>query len=455
VNAAIEARDIVHGDFRRVEPTLPGHDLAWLRAWRRRGIEQFMEKGFPTQRQEDWKYTDVRAIAARRFVPTVPPAAALAAPLPGFGLGGPVLVFLDGHYCAALSALPRTDGVHLTSVAQLLDDNAEEIEPWLGRRTQTSQCGFGALNSALMQDGALVRVQCGAALSAPIELLFIATGAPDAAIYVRNVIIAEAGSEACVVENYLASGPGTYLTNAVTEVTMETGARLEHYRIEREARAAYHIGASAVHVGHDCRYASHSVTLGGRIARHELGCVLASEGAECALNGFYAGNGRQHMDHATRIDHRVAHCVSREWYKGVLDDQARGVFSGRVVVHPGAQHTDAGQSNHNLLLSPGAEADSRPQFEIYADDVKCAHGAATGSLDPEALFYLRTRGVDEALARRMLIQGFAADVLARMRLAPVRAALERSITERWAAQSGRIEMSEPRGHKATTWEPIP
>jgi Fe-S cluster assembly protein SufD len=433
VNNVADIRAVYRDGFRQAGSMLPGAAVSWLRKLRARALEQFMESGFPTLKNEEWKYTDVRPIAMRRFAPLPAPGGVTPAALAPFSFGELTLVFIDGHFAPAFSTsqeLPR--GVQVMNVAQALNDHAEDIRPWLER--QPGPHGFNALNTAFMQDGAFVRIGRDVAVPAPIQLLFVSTAASDAGITLRNVIVAEAGSQATIVESYVATASGTYLTNVVTDVVTEAGAVLEHYRLEREAEAAYHVGGTYVHQARDSRYTSHSISLGGRIARHELHCALDAEGAQCALNGLYIGRGRQHLDHTTRVDHHVPRATSREWYKGILGDASRGVFSGRVVVHPQAQHSDAEQENHNLLLSEGAEADSRPQFEIYADDVKCSHGSSTGSLDPDALFYLRTRAFDENAARGLLVYAFASDVLARMRLMPLRTALERDVATRLLGQ---------------------
>jgi Fe-S cluster assembly protein SufD len=435
VSNVTDIRALYRDGFRQTGATLPGATVPWLRTLRARALEQFMESGFPTLKHEEWKYTDVRPIAMRRFAPLPAPGDVTPAALASSSFGELTLVFIDGHFAPALSTSGELlPGVQVMSLAQALNDHAEEIRPWLERQPGLAPHGFNALNTAFMQDGAFVRIGRDVAAPAPIQLLFVSTAAADSGITLRNVIVAQAGSQAVVVESYVASGPGTYLTNVITDVVTEAGAVLEHYRLEREAEAAYHIGGTHVRQARDSRYTSHSISLGGRIARHELHCALDAEGAQCALNGLYIGRGRQHHDHTTRIDHHVPRATSREWYKGILGDASRGVFSGRVVVHPQAQHSDAEQENHNLLLSEGAEADSRPQFEIYADDVKCSHGSSTGSLDPDALFYLRTRALDENAARGLLVYAFASDVLARMGLTPLRTALERDVATRLLGQ---------------------
>ncbi len=435
MNAVADNRELYRADFRCLAPTLPGAGISWLDSMRSQALEQFMDSGFPTVKNEDWKYTDVRAIALHRFGPLSKPGNVEIAAIKPFSFGGPMFVFVDGHHDPALSLPgPLPDGVHVMTLARALAEHTEEIEPWLGRHTGIGQHGFSALNTTFMQQGAFVHIGRNVSMESPIQLLFVSTGVADSGTTLRNVIVSEAGSKATLIERFVATGVGTTLTNVVTEVVTESGAALEHYRLEQESETAYHIGSTRVHQERDSRYTSHSITLGGRIARHELHCTLDAEGAECALNGLYVGRARQHMDHHTRIDHHVPRGTSREWYKGILSDAARGVFSGRVVVHPQAQHTDAEQANHNLLLSDNAEADSRPQFEIYADDVKCAHGSTTGSLDADALFYLRTRALDENLARQLLVYAFASDVLARMHLAPLRVELERDLAARLLGQ---------------------
>jgi Fe-S cluster assembly protein SufD len=436
-----DRREEYRRDYVQREARLPGQGLPWLRAQRRQALEYFMDTGFPTFQHEDWKYTDVRPIAKRRFVPADGVGHVDAAALAPYALPGHQLVFVDGRYQPALSRLgPLPDGARLLSLGEALARDPALVEGRLGACAGPARHGFAALNSALLQDGAVVYLHAGTVLEEPIHLLFVSTGAPDAAAYPRNLIVAEAGSQATVIESYLGRDGGPTLTDALSEVTLEPGAALEHYRLEREAESGYHIGATHVRLARDSRYSSHAVALGARLARHELYAALEAEGAECALNGLYVGRGRQHLDQHTRIDHCRPRGTSRELYKGVLDGEARGVFSGRVVVHPDARKSDAEQANHNLLLSDTAEADSRPQLEIYADDVKCAHGSSTGSLDPDQLFYLRSRALDEALARNLLVYAFARDVLARMRLAPLRLALERQFAGRLLAGHAAEEL---------------
>ena len=423
-----DARELYREEFRQAGAALPASGIPWLHSLRAQALDQFLASGFPTPKQEDWKYTDTGQIGTHHFT-TPAPTSVTRAKIEPFCFEAITLVFVDGVLAWPLPE-QMPSGLRVMSLAQALAADASAIEPWLDHDGPDARHGFSALNLALMRDGAFVRIGHGVSVDTPIHLLFVSSARPETGMHVRNLIVAEHDSRATVVESYVALGDATYLASAYTEVVVGNGATVEHYRVGRDAESAYHIGGTRAHLERDSRYLSHSVSLGGRTTRHEITCLLDAEGAHAALNGLYVGHGQQHMDHHTRIEHRVPNGTSREWYRGILTDSARGVFSGRVVVHPRAQHTDAEQANHNLVLSPRAEADSRPQFEIYADDVKCAHGATTGSLDADALFYLRSRGLDEPRARDLLVYAFAADVLGRMTLAPVRALVEQELAAR-------------------------
>jgi len=414
-------------EFRSLQSALPGMRVPWIERLRRDGLERFGELGYPSVRLEDWKYTDVRPIEKRRF--TVAESAVSVEPeaIAGYrltGLAAHELVFVDGRFapeCSQVGELPA--GVAVTGLAAIMDRAPGALEEHLGHYAPADANGFAALNTAFMTDGAYIALAAGTRVEAPIHLLFVSTGEGRAA-HVRNLLVAGVDSRAVVVESHVSLGDGEHLTNAVTEMALERGAAVEHYKLARDGAKTYHIAGTHVHQQRDSRYTSHNVTLGGRLVRNDLGAVMHGEGGECNLNGLYITGGRQHVDNHTRIDHRAPDTTSREWYKGVLDGRSRSVFSGRIVVHPDAQHTDARQTNNNLLLSRDAEADSKPQLEIYADDVKCSHGSTVGQLDRDALFYLRSRAVDEAAARNLLVYAFAADLVQRMGLMPLRRQLE-------------------------------
>ncbi len=341
------------------------------------------------------------------------------------------VVFVDGRFAPQLSDLGTLpQGVTVMNMAQALERAPQALETHLGRYAKGDADGFAALNTAFLSDGAYVHLARNTVLESPIHLMFLASGVQTSLHYVRNLIVAERGSHGVVVESWAGVADAQYMTNVLTEVVTDENAAVEHYKLQRESERAYHISGLQVHQSRDSRYTSHNIALGARLARNELNSILDAEGAECTFNGLYLLRGRQHVDNHTRIDHLKPHGTSREWYKGVLDDHSRGIFSGRIVVHPHARHTDARQGSHNLLLSENAEADGRPQLEIYADDVKCSHGATVGQLDEDALFYLRSRAIDLQMARSLLIHAFAGDVLERMRLDTVKTRTRDQIMER-------------------------
>ncbi len=422
--------------IRAQRDALPGLSVSAIRTLREEGLARFAELGFPTTRIEDWKYTNVSAIAGQLFKPVNGASvnvssgqlqSHLFADLPAHRL-----VFVNGRYAPALSsvgALPA--GVIVGSLADILATRPEIAEPHLGRIAPTGTNGFTALNTALFADGACVHLARGAVVEQPIYVVYVVTGETDSVMTAsRNLIVLEEGAQATVIEQYLALGDARYLTNVVTETALGTNSRLEQYRLQQENAKSYHIGAWHVRQARDSRFVSHTVDLGGLLARNDLHSVLGAEGAECEFNGLYVVDGRSHVDNHTCVDHAKPRGTSREFYKGVLDGMARAVFNGRVVVHPDAQQTDAQQMNNNLLLSRNAEVDTKPQLEIYADDVKCSHGATVGQLDADELFYLRSRAIDEQAARDLLTYAFANDVLSRMKLTAIRLPLEQRLTTR-------------------------
>ncbi len=407
-----------------------GWEPAWLRERRQAAFARFAAEGLPTTRQEDWKYTSVAPIARLpfRLALAEPQAVGPSAIAPfTFGeRGWSQLVFVDGRYAPALSSLAGLpEGVRVASLAEALAYDGEPIERHLARHADDRASGFTALNTAFLHDGALVQVPSGQTVEAPIHLLFVATARdPLAASHPRVLILLGRASAATVVESYVALGGGPYLTNTVTEIVLDDAARLTHYKIVRESLAAYHIGTTQVYESRDSAFTSFSIALGAQLARNDLNVLLDAEGAECTLNGLYLVDGSRHVDNHTAIDHARAHGTSRELYKGILDGKARGVFNGKIVVRPDAQRTDARQTNKNLLLSEDATIDSKPQLEIFADDVKCAHGAAVGQLDPDAVFYLASRGLGPETARRLLTYGFASEITSEVQIEPLRAQLD-------------------------------
>lgn len=431
-----DSRPLYLDAIRAQRVALPGQAVPAVRVLREQGLARFAELGFPTTRLEDWKYTNVSAIAGQLFKPVNGALSNVSSGQLQSHLFADLLahrlVFVNGRYAPALSsvgALPT--GVTVGSLAEILATRPAIVEPHLGKIAPTGTNGFTALNAALFADGACVHLARGAVVEQPIYVVYVTTGDAESVMTApRNLVALEESAQATVIEQYLALGDARYLTNVVTEAALGANSRLEQYRLQQESAKSYHIGAWHVRQARDSRFLSHTVDLGGLLARNDLHSVLSAEGTECEFNGLYVVDGRSHVDNHTCVDHAKPRGTSREYYKGVLDGMARAVFNGRVVVHPDAQQTDAQQMNNNLLLSRNAEVDTKPQLEIYADDVKCSHGATVGQLDADALFYLRSRAVDEQAARDLLTYAFANDVLSRMKLAAIRVPLEQRLTTR-------------------------
>ena len=409
---------------------------AWLKDLRDGAIARFDALGFPTTKQEAWRFTSVAPLTQATFeLARTPDTRQLTrADIEPFLLGtGPRLVFINGFLARSLST-PLSDDVRLDGLAQALIDTPDLVRQHLSKYAAFAERPFAALNTAFVRDGAFVHVAANVILEAPIQLLFLATPVSGAqtVVHPRNLIVLEREARATVVETYAALGEGVYWTNAVTEVVAGDGARVDSYRVQRESDRAYHMAVTDVHQGRDTTVNVHAVSLGAALARHDLRGTLAGPGGYLILNGLYLLAGEQHADHHTAIDHAAPHCESHEYFNGVLDGRSRGIFNGRIIVRPGAQKTDSKQTNNNLLLSRDAHADSQPQLEIYADDVKCTHGSTVGPLDPKAMFYLESRGIGEAAARRLMTYGFAAEILNRMDVAPLREQLDGIVRARLA-----------------------
>ena len=389
---------------------------AWLARMRREAAARFAEAGLPHTRQEEWRYTSLLPLARVPFElatgsPKVSREVFERVSFPVYACS--VFVFVDGVHRPELSA-PRvfSGGVRALGLAELLASEPERVEAALGSLVDPKLHPFAALNTAFLDDGAVLLVPRGARLSQPIHIVFASSGAePDRVRHPRVLVVAGPESQSQVIVDHVDLAPVRGFTNAVIEVLVERGAELGLILAQREADRTFHVSNLAARVERDARLSAHTVTLGGSLVRNDASVLLAEEGASCRLNGLFAGEGEQLLDHHTLIDHAMPHGESRQLYKGILGGSARGVFRGRVIVRPGAQRTDAEQSNPNLLLSAGAEVDSKPQLEIHADDVKCRHGSSIGRLDEDALFYLRARGLDEGEARDLLTRGFAAEVL--------------------------------------------
>ena len=411
----------------------------WLLPLRKAGMARFTELGFPTLKDEDWRFTNVAPLAKLPLKPVAETADGLAKSALEQSvfakLAGPRLVFVNGHFDAKLSAIGELPaGVKVSNLAAALASDAASVEKQLNRCARMDDNAFAALNQALFSDGGFVHIEAGKTIAEPVQLVFISTASHDGeTIQPRNLIIAEANSKATVIESYLATGDAAYFTNAVTEIVAGDNAALEHVKLQDEAAAAFHMATIAGELGRASNVNVHSFALGARLSRNNIRTKLAGEGLECVLNGLYLTRGDQLADHHMIVEHAQPHCASHEYFNGILDDKSKGVFHGRILVRQIAQKTDAKQTNKNLLLSDDATADTKPQLEIYADDVKCTHGATIGRLNDESIFYLRSRGIPEKTARRMLIHAFAGEIIERVKCEPVREQLDKIVWDRLEA----------------------
>ena len=404
---------------------------------RQAAFARFAELGLPTTQDEDWKYTSLAPLTQIQFAPPEearPPTLEQLDRLAGVSPGDAAirLVFVDGRYRAELSSRgTSTGGAYIGGLGTAHAERPEFVERELARHADYQRDALTALNTAFIEDGAFIHLPAGTVVQAPIHLLFVSSASGKATLsQPRNLIVLGAGSQATVIETWAGLSDEVYFTNAVTEVVLGDNAQLDHYKLQEEGARAFHIALTQVQHGRDSRFNSHSVALGAALARNDVRALFAREGSECTLNGLYMATGKQHLDNRTLIDHQSPRCTSRELYKGVLDGQSRGVFSGRVLVRHDAQKTDASQTNKNLLLSDEAVVDTKPQLEIFADDVKCAHGAAVGQLDEDALFYLRSRGIGQEAAKSLLTYAFASEMVNLIPLAPLRARVRELVTSR-------------------------
>ncbi len=412
----------------------------WLAPLRKSGLASFADQGFPTLADEDWRFTNVAPIAKLNFQLAAPVAVngaenkALAesvfAELPGHRL-----VFVNGFFCAKLSSVkPVSGGVRIENLAAALAKDSALIEKHLGKYAHTANNSFAALNQAFFSDGAFIFVPQGQEVTEPVELIYISSAKNSGeAILPRNLIIAEANSKLTVVESYLSTGNVAYFTNAVTEILAGDNANVEHIKLQDEAADAYHIATIAGEFGRASNVNVHSFALGAKLSRNNIRTKLAGEGLECVLNGLYLTRNEQLADHHMIVEHAQPHCASHEYFNGILDDKSKGVFHGRILVREIAQKTDAKQTNKNLLLSDDATADTKPQLEIYADDVKCTHGATIGQLNEQSIFYLRSRGMSADTAKQMLIHAFAGEIIERIKHEPARAVIDKLVWDRLEA----------------------
>ena len=442
----IEQQDLYVSSFRALEREFATRDPRWLARIRQEAIQSFAELGFPTVHDEEWRFTNVAPLTNVMFQAAPDETDSwkgegLERALPG---DSPDirLVFVNGHYSERFSVIRNlAAGVEAGSLAALLREKKGALEAHLARYANFRLHPFVALNTAFWQDGAYLRFPKGLVLEKPVHVVYVSTADEIPLVSSpRTLIVAEREAQATVVESYLGLGPGVCFSNAVSEIVVGENAVLDHYKLQLENERSFHMATSQIYQDRNANYSSGSISLGGALVRNEVNAVLDAAGAECALHGLYLVRGRQHVDNQTTLEHAKPHGSSRELYHGILDGRSTGVFNGRIIVRPGAQKTDALQKNRNLLLSPDAAIDTKPQLEIYNNDVRCTHGATIGQLDPEALFYLRSRGIGSEDARNMLVYAFAGDILERVRPASVRAWIEAALHARLAQGPSRKEV---------------
>lgn len=396
---------------------------------RQDAARRFAEMGFPTTRDEDWRFTNVSPIARTQF-------SAAPSDLSGWGEGqleqrlvpyegGPRLVFINGRYSPELSSLKLAWGIRATP----LREANGAVEAHLARYADYQDRAFVALNTANFKDGACIQIPKGTVVEGPIHLVFLASGGDVPVIsHPRNLVVIGSGSQATVVESYIGHG-AKYFTNAVTEIVAGERSVVDHYKLQEEDERSFHVATLQVQLGRDANFSTHSISLGGGLVRNDINAVLA-EGTEATVNGLYLPSGSQHVDNHTMIDHARPHGTSHELYKGILSGASAAVFNGKIIVRAGAQKTDAKQTNKNLVLSEDATINTKPELQIHADDVRCTHGATIGQLDQEAIFYLQSRGIGKEQARDLLTYAFARDVIDRIKVEPLRARLEKIVLER-------------------------
>ena len=440
VTEITERENLYQEAFRALQESAPDPRGSWLARLRENAMESFQELGFPSTKDEEWKYTNVAPIAKVAFQPQTTATDQFGAKeLASFSIPeaeASQLVFVNGLFRDDLSSLTALakEVVAIDLSRAIADERYSEIvRRHLAREADHIAQGFVALNTALASSGAFVYIPRGTVVEAPIHLLFLAAGSQTAS-FPRVLVVAEANSSATLIESYVSVDAGQYFTNAVVEIALEDGARLEHYKVQRESAEAFHVATTVADLGPNSSYDSTAITFGAQLSRHDIKVTMDHEGAECWVDGLYLVTASQHTDTHSVIDHKKPHGTSHQLYKGILDGKSRAVFNGKIFVRHDAQKTDAMQTNKNLLLSNEARVDTKPQLEILADDVKCAHGAAVGQIDEDELFYLETRGIHHDLARNLLTYGFAEEVIGKIKIDSIRTQLDEAVLNRLNAR---------------------
>ena len=412
-------------------PTQP----AWLKALRAQALERANALSLPSTHDEAWRFTPLANFSRQSFQPLRTPTQLQPGDIAHLQIAeaSTRLVFVDGVYAPQLSSISPETGISVGTLASMLATQSSSIEAHLGRHVASQEALFAALNTAFLQDAAALVVPRDTVLAAPVHLLFISTQS-EVASHPRLLLLAGAASQVTVIEDYVALHDGSYFTNAVAEIVLEANAQVTHVRLQRESQQAFHMASCAVSLGAASRYHSASIALGAQTSRLELKVTQTAEGSECLLDGLALIGGEQLADTHSFIDHAKPHGSSRQLHKCIVGGSAHAVFNGQVMVRPGAQQTDSAQSSRNLLLSKKAQVDTQPQLEIFADDVKCTHGATVGQLDSDEVFYLQSRGLSEHVARNLLTYAFGAEIINRIPVASLRQQLEQTVLEQTSSQ---------------------
>ncbi len=434
MDSSAKSKERFLSNFRLFESTLNGESVSPVHALRMQAIASLSRLDFPTRSHEDWKYTSVAPIVDSSFIlpKNVTSTKIDSAQIHQLLLNEEDVfrfVFINNHFSAELSPVQLPDGVTVSSLAEALRNGNELLLHHLSKSGMNDEDVFTALNTAFLKDGAFIHVQDNYVIEKPIQLMFFTSTSEEKVMtHPRNVIVVGKNAHVVIIESYDGVSEGIYFTNAITQFLLGQNAVVQHTKVQNESEQAFHIASMYVEQSRSSSFTSNSMTFGGALVRNDVMNLLDGEGATCALNGLYMTHNKQHVDNHTTIIHAKPHCESHELYKGILDNESRGVFNGKIIVRPDAQKTDAKQQNKNLLLSDSATIDTKPQLEIFANDVRCTHGATVGQLDEEQLFYLRARGIFFDQAKDMLTHAFASEVVNRVTIEPLRSRLETILT---------------------------
>jgi Fe-S cluster assembly protein SufD len=436
MSSQVKQETIYTGAFREMQET--SGESAWLKILRENAIDSFGQLGFPTSDKEDWKYTNVQPFVKNEFEIARDVEIISSEKIAAFAVAEAqtsVLAFVNGKISQEFTNLSGIENGSVLSLSEALSDErfSETVKTHLARGVDYEASGFTALNTALWQDGAFVFIPKNTKIETPIHLLFVANGERNAG-FPRVLVALEQGAEATLIESYVRADETEYLTDSIVEIVLADNARLTHYRVQRESHKALHVGATSINLQRASFYDSTNLNFGAALARHDIKLNFNQEAGEAFVDGLYMVGETQHTDTHSAIEHLVPRCTSHQTYKGVLNGKSRAVFNGKVYVHEGASGTDGYQSNKNLLLSNDARVDTKPQLEIFNDDVKCAHGATVGQLEDEELFYLLSRGLNESLARNLLTYGFAEEVINKIKIESIKKQLDEAVLNRLDAK---------------------